>query len=40
VVWSKDEWEGAKKAHYVKNMKLTERGLPPKEELKRLGLEL
>jgi aldehyde:ferredoxin oxidoreductase len=38
-VWTQTEWETAKKNQYTKGMKLTERGLPLKEELKRLGLE-
>jgi aldehyde:ferredoxin oxidoreductase len=38
-VWTKDEWEAARKKHYVETLKLTERGLPSKEELLRLGLE-
>ncbi len=38
-VWTKDEWEEAKKKHYTGMLNLTEKGLPKKEELKRLGLE-
>jgi aldehyde:ferredoxin oxidoreductase len=38
-VWTKEEWEIAKKNQYTKAMKLTEKGLPSREELKRLGLE-
>ncbi len=38
-VWAKDELEAAKKEYYVKSLKLTEEGLPPRGELERLGLE-
>ncbi|MFH0846712.1 MAG: aldehyde ferredoxin oxidoreductase N-terminal domain-containing protein [Chloroflexota bacterium] len=38
-VWAKDEWETEKKKYYVSTLKLTEAGLPPRAELKRLGLD-
>ena len=38
-VWTREEWEAAKKKHYLETLKLSERGLPPREELQRLGLE-
>jgi aldehyde:ferredoxin oxidoreductase len=38
-VWDKDEFEAAKKEYYVKSLKLTEEGLPPRAELERLGLD-
>ena len=38
-VWDKDEWEQEKKKFYVARLKLTEAGLPPREGLKRLGLD-
>ena len=38
-VWDKAEFEEEKKRHYVKILKLTEAGLPPREGLKRLGLD-
>ncbi|MFH0847486.1 MAG: aldehyde ferredoxin oxidoreductase C-terminal domain-containing protein [Chloroflexota bacterium] len=38
-VWKKDEWETEKKKYYVNALKLTETGLPPRAELKRLGLD-
>ena len=38
-VWTKEEWEAAKKKYYVEWLKLSERGLPLKGELQRLGLE-
>ncbi|MFH0846713.1 MAG: aldehyde ferredoxin oxidoreductase N-terminal domain-containing protein [Chloroflexota bacterium] len=38
-VWKKDEWEQEKKKYYVSTLKLTEGGLPPRAELKRLGLD-
>jgi aldehyde:ferredoxin oxidoreductase len=37
-VWGREEWEAAKKKHYVQALKLTETGLPPRGELQRLGL--
>ena len=38
-VWTKDEWEAARKKHYLENLKLSERGLPPREGLQKLGLD-
>ncbi len=38
-VWDRAEFEEEKKKYYVKILKLTEAGLPPKEGLKRLGLD-
>ena len=38
-VWDRAEFEEEKKKHYVKNLSLTEAGLPPREGLKRLGLD-
>ena len=38
-VWTKDEWEEARRNYYVQALRLNERGLPPKGELERLGLE-
>ena len=38
-VWTSEEWEAAKKKQYVEWLKLSERGLPPRGELQRLGLE-
>jgi aldehyde:ferredoxin oxidoreductase len=38
-VWDKTEFEKEKKKFYVEKLKLTEAGLPPKEGLKRLGLD-
>jgi aldehyde:ferredoxin oxidoreductase len=38
-VWTKEEWEAAKRDYYVDRLKLTDRGLPPRGELQRLGLE-
>jgi len=38
-VWTREEWEAAKKKHFLETLKLSERGLPPREELQRLGLE-
>ncbi|MFC1860158.1 aldehyde ferredoxin oxidoreductase N-terminal domain-containing protein [Chloroflexota bacterium] len=39
-IWDdKDELEKAKIDYYVGTLKLTEKGLPPREELKRLGLD-
>ncbi|MFC1952271.1 aldehyde ferredoxin oxidoreductase N-terminal domain-containing protein [Chloroflexota bacterium] len=37
-VWDYDEYEKAKKNYYVHTLSLTEDGLPPRDELKRLGL--
>jgi aldehyde:ferredoxin oxidoreductase len=38
-VWTKQEWEEARKNYYVQALKLTERGLPSRGELQRLGLD-
>ncbi|MBI4296937.1 MAG: hypothetical protein HY676_00210 [Chloroflexi bacterium] len=38
-VWDKAEFEAEKKRYYVKNLRLTEEGLPPREGLERLGLD-
>ena len=38
-VWTKEEWDSARKHHYVDNMRLSERGLPVKGQLQRLGLD-
>jgi aldehyde:ferredoxin oxidoreductase len=38
-VWEKEEWESVKRNHFAKTMKLSENGLPRKEELLRLGLD-
>jgi len=38
-VWTKEEWEEAKKRYYLGALKLSERGLPLREELQRLGLD-
>ncbi|OGO30750.1 MAG: hypothetical protein A2Z29_03600 [Chloroflexi bacterium RBG_16_56_11] len=38
-VWKKEEWEAARKNYYTQALKLTERGLLPRGELERLGLE-
>jgi aldehyde:ferredoxin oxidoreductase len=38
-VWSKTEFEEAKRRYYVESLKLTEEGLPPRKELERLGLD-
>jgi aldehyde:ferredoxin oxidoreductase len=38
-VWDKAEFEEVKKRYYVENLKLTEAGLPPRDGLKRLGLD-
>ena len=37
--WTRQEWEEARANYYVQSLKLTERGLPPRGELQRLGLE-
>jgi aldehyde:ferredoxin oxidoreductase len=37
-VWDRNEFEQEKKKYYVEKLKLTEAGLPPAEEVKRLGL--
>ena len=38
-VWDHAEFETAKKNYYVDTLKLTQGGLPPREELERLGLD-
>ncbi|MBI4283829.1 MAG: hypothetical protein HY663_05100 [Chloroflexi bacterium] len=38
-VWDKADFEEEKKQFYVKTLKLTEEGLPPVAELRRLGLD-
>ena len=38
-VWDREEYEGEKQRYYVRELKLTEAGLPPREEMKRLGLD-
>ena len=38
-VWTKEEWEEEKKNYFINALGLTERGLPPGVDLKRLGLE-
>ena len=38
-VWDRAEFEEEKKQYYVNKLKLTEAGLPPREDLKRLGLD-
>jgi aldehyde:ferredoxin oxidoreductase len=38
-VWDKAEFEEEKKRYYVEKLKLTEAGLPPRDGLKRLGLD-
>jgi aldehyde:ferredoxin oxidoreductase len=38
-VWNREDYEKAKRNFYIDSLKLTERGLPPLEGLKRLGLE-
>ncbi|MFC1892934.1 aldehyde ferredoxin oxidoreductase N-terminal domain-containing protein [Chloroflexota bacterium] len=37
-VWDKDEFEKEKKRYYVQTLNLTEKGLPPRDGLERLGL--
>ncbi|MFH1487545.1 MAG: aldehyde ferredoxin oxidoreductase N-terminal domain-containing protein [Pseudomonadota bacterium] len=37
-VWEKAEFEERKKKFYVEDLKLSEKGLPPRKELERLGL--
>jgi aldehyde:ferredoxin oxidoreductase len=39
-VWNTVDFAQAKKNFYVDTLKLTEKGLPPKEALKRLGLDM
>lgn len=38
-VWVKEDWEKEKKNYFLNALNLTERGMPPKKELQRLGLE-
>lgn len=38
-VWGREEFDSAKKNYYLDRLKLTEKGLPPREGLKRLGLD-
>jgi aldehyde:ferredoxin oxidoreductase len=38
-VWTREEWEEAKKRYYLERLKLNERGQPRKEDLQRLGLD-
>jgi aldehyde:ferredoxin oxidoreductase len=38
-VWTREEWQAARKKHYLESMRLSERGLPPKKELERLGVD-
>jgi aldehyde:ferredoxin oxidoreductase len=38
-VWDRAEWETAKKNYYKDTLRLTEKGLPPREGLQRLGLD-
>jgi aldehyde:ferredoxin oxidoreductase len=38
-VWDRDKYEAEKKRHYTQSLALTESGLPPREGLKRMGLE-
>ena len=38
-VWDKAEWESVKRGHFSKTMKLSENGLPRRDEIKRLGLD-
>jgi aldehyde:ferredoxin oxidoreductase len=38
-VWTKEEWEEARRNYYIDALKLTENGLPPRSELQRLGLD-
>ncbi|UCG64551.1 MAG: hypothetical protein JSW12_18285 [Deltaproteobacteria bacterium] len=38
-VWDKAEFEERKRRYYVEELKLTEEGLPPREDLERLGLD-
>jgi aldehyde:ferredoxin oxidoreductase len=38
-VWTPEEWEAARRKHYLESLKLTERGLPPQGALLGLGLE-
>ena len=38
-VWTEQEWEESRRNYYVQQLGLTERGLLPREELQRLGLQ-
>jgi aldehyde:ferredoxin oxidoreductase len=38
-VWDRDEFEKEKKKYYVEILKLSEKGLPPREGMIKLGLE-
>lgn len=38
-VWKREEWEEARKNYYLQTLKLTERGLLPRAEMQRLGLD-
>jgi len=38
-VWDKAEFEEAKRKYYVEELELTEKGLPPRKGLERLGLD-
>jgi len=38
-VWKREEWEDEKRDYFVKALNLSEKGLPLKTELERLGLE-
>lgn len=38
-VWEHDEFETRKKSYYVETLELTDKGLPPREGLERLGLD-
>ena len=38
-VWDHADWEAAKKNYYMDTLRLTEAGLPPRKDLKRLGLD-
>ena len=37
-VWTRDDWEAARKEHYVRRLNLSERGFPKRAELERLGI--
>jgi aldehyde:ferredoxin oxidoreductase len=38
-VWTREEWDTARKNYYAGALKLSDRGLPLKKELERLGLD-
>ena len=38
-IWDKAEFEEEKRRYYVKELELTEEGLPPRKALERLGLD-